>query len=70
MLAAVENANAILAKPSTASYGLEQQAACLSKLDKIIIYLEETASGETENSLGNGCSVWLEAELKSVVNDA
>lgn len=47
---------------------MEQRAVHLNKLDGIVMHLEELASDETQNSLGNICSALLEAGMKRVVN--
>lgn len=62
MWAAVKNTNSISDRPSIARCDLEQRAAHLNKLDEIVMHLEELASDETQNSLGNICSALLEAD--------
>lgn len=68
MWAAMKNTNSIPGRPSTARCDLEQCAVHLNKLDGILMHLEELASDETQNSLGNICSALLEAGMKRVVN--
>lgn len=68
MWAAMKNTNSIPGRPSTARCDLEQRAVHLNKLDGIVMHLEELASDETQNSLGNICSALLEAGMKRVVN--